>query len=170
MNKICPQCKNSKPLNSDYFYRSKQTKSGFRPWCKICVNKSNQKYNEQHRDAQVRRVLKSRNRCAESKQAHVDAQKIYRKRNPLKYRDTCVATKFNLPKGWYSAKLEECKGKCEICGTEQLSERHKKYLAVDHCHETNKIRGLLCSRCNCGLGQFVHKPELLTAAIAYLKK
>lgn len=41
-------------------------------------------------------------------------------------------------------------------------------LAVDHCHDTNVIRGLLCTNCNRALGLFQDSPELLRKAAAYL--
>ena len=41
-------------------------------------------------------------------------------------------------------------------------------LVVDHDHKTNKIRGMLCNRCNQGLGQFKDDPELLEYARIYL--
>ena len=43
-------------------------------------------------------------------------------------------------------------------------------LTVDHCHDSLDVRGLLCYKCNFGLGHFTHSTELLAAAITYLKK
>jgi hypothetical protein len=43
-------------------------------------------------------------------------------------------------------------------------------LAVDHCHTTGKIRGLLCSKCNPALGAFNDNIEILNSAIKYLKE
>jgi hypothetical protein len=58
--------------------------------------------------------------------------------------------------------------KCKICGIpEEKAPRGR--LAVDHCHETGQLRGLLCNNCNVGLGQFKDNPNLLTAAIEYLQ-
>lgn len=52
-------------------------------------------------------------------------------------------------------------GRCAICGEAEPG-------CVDHCHETGAVRGLLCRRCNAGLGQFRDDPALLARAIAYL--
>jgi hypothetical protein len=43
-----------------------------------------------------------------------------------------------------------------------------KELAIDHCHKTGKIRGLLCKNCNQGLGQFKDNIDLLLSAAKYL--
>ena len=51
---------------------------------------------------------------------------------------------------------------CKIC-------RKDKPLIVDHCHETGKIRGLLCSRCNSSIGLVDENIETLESAIEYLK-
>ena len=51
---------------------------------------------------------------------------------------------------------------CVICGDPAQN------LAVDHCHETNKVRGMLCSSCNLGLGKFKDDPQLLEFARIYL--
>ncbi len=85
MRKECPRCKETKPLNGDYFYRCKQSKFGYKCWCKSCVNKSNAEYDKKNPEQHVRRILKSRNRNSESKQRHVINQDNYRHRNPLKF-------------------------------------------------------------------------------------
>lgn len=55
---------------------------------------------------------------------------------------------------------------CAICGSD--STYFGIAMAVDHCHTTGKIRGLLCTNCNIGLGNFKDSPELLSKAIWYL--
>jgi len=63
-------------------------------------------------------------------------------------------------------------GVCAICsGGETVKTRGTlRRLAVDHDHETGKVRGLLCNRCNNGLGNFRDDPDLLREAIAYLQE
>ncbi len=62
--------------------------------------------------------------------------------------------------------LTEQDGRCAICRTD--SPGGKGDWHVDHCHATNRVRGLLCHRCNLGLGMFRDSAEFLTAAIDYL--
>ena len=68
----------------------------------------------------------------------------------------------------YYELLQQQNNCCAICGTDKPSER-TKYFAVDHCHATGKVRGLLCTKCNRGLGLFNDVPERLQAAVNYLK-
>jgi hypothetical protein len=63
---------------------------------------------------------------------------------------------------------------CGICkiSIEKHQERKgsKKQFAVDHCHKTGAIRGLLCYRCNMGLGYFQDNPDFTQSATNYLIK
>jgi hypothetical protein len=59
--------------------------------------------------------------------------------------------------------VETVDGKCEICGGED-------HLCVDHCHETGKIRGVLCRRCNLVIGQLGDTVEHVRRAVKYLEK
>lgn len=61
---------------------------------------------------------------------------------------------------------------CAICGQRETDTRGglTKHLAVDHDHATDKVRALLCSSCNTGLGKFKDDTEILAKAIAYLIK
>lgn len=67
----------------------------------------------------------------------------------------------------YQRLLEKQAGGCAICGVIKLEDN--KALAIDHDHQTGKVRGLLCRKCNIGLGQLQDSKELLTRAIAYLQ-
>lgn len=75
------------------------------------------------------------------------------------------------PKRFYGINLEDYNrlytqqdGKCAIC------KNWEEVLSVDHCHDTERVRALLCGTCNFGLGAFKDKIELLRKAIEYLEK
>lgn len=61
---------------------------------------------------------------------------------------------------------------CAICKKPETQFKIKskkiKMLAIDHCHSTGKIRGLLCQNCNIALGGFKDSIETLQSAIKYL--
>lgn len=59
-------------------------------------------------------------------------------------------------------------GRCGICRRRMYSKRYKRF-AVDHDHETGKIRGLLCHSCNRALGMFRDCPMALRRAIDWVE-
>jgi hypothetical protein len=63
--------------------------------------------------------------------------------------------------------LKQQGGKCAICGAPEGTGRER--LHIDHDHDNGRIRGLLCSRCNTGLGYFADNKDRLAAAIDYLR-
>jgi hypothetical protein len=71
---------------------------------------------------------------------------------------------YGLSTADYNAMLRQQNGACAIC-RRTSAER----LCVDHCHKTNRVRGLLCRKCNTGLGCYGDDPERIEAAIAYLQ-
>jgi hypothetical protein len=68
----------------------------------------------------------------------------------------------------YEGMLARQGGHCAICPSTLPGRSGRKYLYVDHCHDTGRVRGLLCGNCNDGVGRFRDNPELLRAAIRYL--
>ena len=63
--------------------------------------------------------------------------------------------------------LQQQNSACAICAEKCIS---GKRLAVDHCHETGKVRQLLCRRCNQSMGKFNDDPVLLQKVVDYLIK
>jgi|TARA_S200002703_G_scaffold153282_1_gene154688 hypothetical protein len=67
----------------------------------------------------------------------------------------------------YEKMLKLQGGVCKICGTNEPGFSHK-FFVVDHCHDSNKIRGLLCHNCNTMLGHARDSTATLSEAIVYL--
>jgi len=68
----------------------------------------------------------------------------------------------------YNKMFDEQKGCCACCGRSHTD--FKRGLHVDHNHTTGQVRGLLCTKCNPGIGYFDESTEKLEMAIAYLNK
>jgi DNA-directed RNA polymerase subunit RPC12/RpoP len=75
--------------------------------------------------------------------------------------------KYGLAPDEFQELLESQDYKCAICGTDEPG---KTSWNVDHDHKTNKVRGILCHRCNVGLGHFYDSVEALQEAVKYLIK
>jgi hypothetical protein len=69
----------------------------------------------------------------------------------------------------YNEILEIQEGVCAICGELRTTSRINR-LVVDHDHESGELRGLLCHRCNCGLGYFGDNLANMRRAVAYLEQ
>lgn len=85
----------------------------------------------------------------------------YRRRAQLK-------RNYNLTIEEYADILENQDYSCGVCGIDKCSSGRR--FAVDHCHKTGEIRGILCGRCNLALGQVDDSIEKLTQLIAYLDR
>jgi hypothetical protein len=86
--------------------------------------------------------------------------------NPERVRQSHLQRTFGLTIEEYDEMLTAQGGACAICkGVEKSGKR----LAVDHCHETGRVRGLLCTNCNNAIGGLQDNPTLLRAAADYLE-
>lgn len=74
-----------------------------------------------------------------------------------------LKTKYGLTEESFNKMMTGQSGCCAIC-EEKLTKP-----CVDHCHETGKVRGILCDDCNVGLGRFKDNVDNLSAAITYLE-
>lgn len=86
--------------------------------------------------------------------------KIWDRRSKLKI-------KYNISLEKYDEMFKEQNGKCACCGIDQSS--LSKALAVDHCHNTGKVRKLLCSNCNLALGNSLENVDVLKNLISYIE-
>jgi hypothetical protein len=83
-----------------------------------------------------------------------------------RYEEGRSITKHGITIEEYQQMLLNQNNRCAICKTNEPGGKGRWH--IDHCHETNKVRGLLCTVCNTGLGMFKDDPERLQNAISYL--
>jgi uncharacterized protein YmfQ (DUF2313 family) len=92
-------------------------------------------------------------------------------RSTQKAKDTSFAWRlkstFGITVEEYRALFKAQGGVCAICNTDTPTGYNWH---VDHCHTTGKVRGILCSKCNQGLGLFNDKENLLERAASYLRQ
>lgn len=91
----------------------------------------------------------------------------YAKENPHK-RIERVIKSYGITLSQFNIILTEQNNRCKICGKE-FDRNRRKSMAIDHCHTTNKVKGILCTNCNCGIGHFKDNIESLQKAILYLR-
>jgi predicted HNH restriction endonuclease len=99
-----------------------------------------ERHPEQHRETARAWYEANRQRALES-------GKAYRDRNPELGRAKHLKRTYGMTTEEYDTMLNAQGGRCAICGESPLRRR----LHVDHDHETGRVRGLLCSRCNTAL-------------------
>lgn len=118
----------------------------------------------------------------ESKEAKNNYQREWRANNPDKckeyyikrdkeeIRERAWERRYGITRDDYNRMLAEQDGECAICCTKEVGRKGHTYFHVDHCHTTGKIRGLLCDRCNRGMGYFKDNSCILREAAYYLEK
>lgn len=86
-----------------------------------------------------------------------------------KHKHYCYDIKYKhkIESSEYEKKVEQQENKCALCL--ESNDGKKRKLHLDHCHVTGKIRGLLCMRCNMGLGFFKDSVELCKRVLTYLE-
>jgi len=187
--KTCSKCGIRKDFSE--FHRSSQTKDGFNYWCKSCRLEYKRVCRRSYDVPMLLNgvptddgwLVKCTN-CGEFKDFDGFAkdrnkkfgyhswckacQKERKSRNPERSSIRNRKRNFGISENGYLILLESQGSRCAICGVHV--DNLKKSLAVDHSHETGNIRGLLCTKCNVGLGHFQDSQALIMAAAEYLEE
>lgn len=148
MNKQCTKCDETKPVSE--FYRSVSGRDGLRGDCKNCVRARARR----HQDANP-----------EKKKAN---NAKWRNKNPYEAYLASTASRFGMPTSSFRAWLESQVQECSICSADAPGGRGRFH--ADHCHDTGRLRGLLCHACNIAIGNLKDDCDLLEKAIEYLRK
>lgn len=93
--------------------------------------------------------------------------KKWRSQNLARAKGYELKRRFGMTLDEYHTMLDKQGGGCAICGD---VDPYFKHMAVDHCHDTGRVRGILCCACNRALGGFKDKIEILRKAVAYLER
>lgn len=138
---MCKTCaKCGETKSLDQFGSNKRNKDGLDYRCKSCRKQDAQDRRQKAREAGTYKTSKAE-----------ENRKL----------------RYGLSVDEYESLLQKQGGVCAICKGQCPTGWR---LAVDHSHETGKVRGLLCLQCNTALGQFKDSPELLAHAIKYLQE
>jgi hypothetical protein len=150
------------------------------------INTRSKEYYDTHKEERIRNKEKIKAESKEYYDTHkkerIEYSKEYRKNNvekirkyrrqydknnSLKKKNTDIKRKYGITLEEYNIIHNKQENKCLICGKHQSE--IKIPFAIDHNHKTGKIRGLLCGKCNLGLGYFDDNINLLLKAVKYLK-
>ena len=161
--KRCNKCGIEKPL--DDFYRAPGMRDGHRGDCKVCDLAAKKKRYLADPAKAVARVK----RWQQANPERVNATQRARRAKPeVKRADRArhLMTKYGITIEQYDELLAAQGGRCAICRREP---RPDISLHLDHDHESGRLRGILCFRCNNSLGDLDDDPSLLRAAFRYLE-
>lgn len=184
--KECGHCSEKKPFVD--FYKDKRTSDGLRSWCRACCSESSAKYNsddrfrlkriekkreyktifyakQENRDAKNRQQNERYNQDLEVRAKVKENNRLWRQKNARRLKDTRLRATFGISIEQYETMRLEQGGVCKICSRVP----GKKGLAVDHCHATGRIRGLLCSSCNTSLGLMRENRTAIESMVRYLQ-
>lgn len=144
--KHCSKCKTTKPLEE--FTNNPKQSQGKANYCKPC----------------------SREYYAKWKTPEMLQRKYTAKKQPerqVAHKSYYLLKKYNLTLEDYNKLWDSQEHCCKICKAKENTPG--KGFAVDHCHTTGKVRGILCDRCNLLLGKAHDDCTLLEEVINYLK-
>ena len=170
--KHCCHCGKTKPLSD--FWKDGSRDDGFHHNCKDCGNelakKSYKKSRESHGNSYIPRVHRT---AEEQHEIQLKRTRAYRKQKKLenpnwkKIKEMAykVGKTFEEVEQWFNAQWMKQQAQCAICG-KVFSDSD----CIDHDHNTNQLRGLLCSSCNVGIGMLCDSPDLCIKASRYLTK
>tara|TARA_E500000318_G_C3494103_1_gene185615 strand:- start:44 stop:559 length:516 start_codon:yes stop_codon:yes gene_type:complete len=147
--KKCNDCGEEKPL-TEFYKRNDRGSTSYRGDCRVCIKAKQVTWQKKNRDK-------------------VNAyHREQRRQKPHQEKNRRLKHRFGITLQDYNNMLREQDNKCLICDIEMTHDSERTRIVVDHCHTTEKVRGLLCSPCNKGLGHFYEDTEIMQRAIDYL--
>lgn len=178
----CTVCNLIKPITEFHLHRN--TARGYAYNCKCCKKARSKTWYIKNAEREILRsaeyklnhktAVKAKQRLWTQKNAKRLNQKAKDKRraNPEPFYASDLKRDFGITLETYKQIAETQNNTCAICKKPESAIRQGriKRLAVDHCHKTLKIRGLLCVRCNTALGMFKDDIDVMHTAIEYIRR
>jgi hypothetical protein len=129
-----------------------------------------QKYREKKLAYRREYVRKNKDRIAEiNRKSRENMSPEKREAMLARKRITTMMRRYGLTPDDYDRMLQEQAGTCALCSRTPEQERYKR-LNIDHCHDTGRVRGLLCTPCNHAIGVLGDTAEHIRRAVAYLER
>ncbi len=165
--KQCRKCQQEKP-DAD-FNKQLRNRDGLQSYCKLCGAASSRKSNQRIylESPEKGRARAKARREADPEKARAKAKDYYHaniEKERLRWRVQGLR-RYGLTVESYNELLASQNGVCLVCKQEETG----KALAVDHCHITGKIRGLLCCNCNRAIGYLEDDPDRAEELAKYLE-
>ncbi len=144
--------------------------------CKECLKIKSKEYRDANKES-----IKEKNARNNPKRELLGLNRNYKKEyedkkavhgNLYSLHKQCLSNKISMQD--YFDMVVKQDNKCAICLNEEVricgSTKEVARLSIDHCHNTKKVRALLCRLCNTGLGAFKDNIELMSNAMKYIQK
>lgn len=155
----CSECRKQDRLKNDYM-KDYYNKNKELLWYERQKTKEYKENKNAERRKKYLEDLEYREKIKTKVKEHYSKNPDFKKKQRIR--------KYNISLEEYKNILEKQNNKCLICGYDKLDDTNF-FPVIDHCHKTNKVRGMLCMNCNMGLGKFKDNIFFLENAIKYLK-
>jgi hypothetical protein len=165
MTKCCNKCGLEKPLLEFRICAVRGT-DYVRGGCRECERKARA---AQYAANPEKAAAAARKWSREHPEKRNATKRRWRQNNPDKHKNAVLKRTYGISLEQYNQILAAQGEVCGICMSATVSNCGRR-LSVDHNHETGKVRGLLCGRCNSMLGFIDEHPGTLERAAAWIKK
>ena len=164
--KTCTNCNILK--SSKEFYRRQAVKDGLTSWCKKCYSSYTKKYRKLNSKTYTQYQKEYHKRYQKENKTRLKQQRQQYYQDNIKYYKTVnkknrLLREYGISLNKYHNMLQQQDCRCAICN------KRNKQLVIDHNHKTGKIKGLLCNKCNSGIGFLQDSVHIINKARIYLQ-
>lgn len=151
--KYCPGCQKTKNVRN--FHKHKNKPDGLASWCKECANGNSRRWAKSNKERRAR------------------VGQTYYEQNKDKVKAKRIEREYGLSPDEHKRMKKEQNNLCKLCGKPETgingTSGEVQELCVDHCHETGKVRGLLCRRCNHLIACLGDTEQSIEKVLEYMK-